>query len=88
MQDIAIIFKYSVVYTSLLVIPITILLNSAPIIFGQNSEIPTISTRNHYDIEDGTPKPNSAPYAIIDPTNKLSTCPPELVICTRGMGWQ
>jgi hypothetical protein len=85
LRDISCILNYLIIFISFVVISIAILFNPIAVTFGQYSEIPTVSTRNHYDQGDGTPKANTTPYDIIDNANKISSCPPEIVIYVHGV---
>ena len=56
-----------------------------PIVWSQYADLPIISTRDHYDKADGTPKSNSTLYDVVDHTAKIPSCPPEIVIYVHGV---
>jgi len=55
-------------------------------VWSQLTDIPIVSTRNHYDVSNGENiHSNISPYNIIDNTNKISSCPAEIVIYVHGI---
>ena len=68
----------------IVIILLAVLISHIPIAWSQYADLPVISTRDHYDQADGTPKSNSTFYDVVDYRNKISSCSPEIVIYVHG----
>lgn len=68
----------------IVIIFLAVLISHIPIVWSQYADLPVISTRDHYDQADGTPKSNSTFYDVVDYRNKISSCSPEIVIYVHG----
>ncbi|MBA3750218.1 MAG: DUF726 domain-containing protein [Nitrosopumilus sp.] len=55
------------------------------IVWSQLSDIPIISTRNHYNLSSGNSTPSNSSYSVFDNTNIISTCPNETVLYVHGV---
>ncbi len=82
---IANIFKFLFISASIFILTGLFLVQPLAIVWSQYADVPTISTRYHYDITDGSPKVNTTPYDIKDNFNIISTCAQEIVIYVHGV---
>ena len=79
------IFKYLIIPAFGIFALVLLMVQPLTIVWGQYVKVPIISTRNHYNLEDASPKVNSASYDIIDQFDKITTCPHEIVIYVHGV---
>ena len=66
----------------LLCLSLLFLPNSA---HSQFQDIPTISTRNHFNNITGDNISNVSPYIFLNSNNEIVNCPPELVVYVHGV---
>ncbi|HYG00006.1 MAG TPA: alpha/beta hydrolase [Candidatus Saccharimonadales bacterium] len=76
--------KSSMLLPGIVIIFLAVLISHIPIVWSQYADLPVISTRDHYDQANGTPKSNSTFYDVVDYRNKISSCSPEIVIYVHG----
>ncbi len=54
-------------------------------VWSQFQDVPTVSTRNHFDVLTGETIVSDSIYNLVDNNGELSECPPEVVLYTHGV---
>lgn len=53
--------------------------------WGQFQDMPTISTRNHFDVLTGEATAPDSTYSLVDNNGEITGCPPEVVVYVHGV---